>query len=49
VSLDEKSPSHELWIGDATEPPTTLESQSLPQNQWRIHPIIDGCEPVVIV
>ena len=35
-------------VNDAISP-TTLESQNLPQNQWRIHPVIDGCEPVVIV
>jgi hypothetical protein len=35
-------------VNDATSP-TTLESQKLPQNQWQIHPIIDGCQPVVIV
>src|SRR5260370_37118498 len=36
-------------IGNDATAPTTLESQNLPQNQWRIHPVIDGCEPVVIV
>ena len=35
-------------VNDAISP-TTLENQKLPQNQWRIHPIIDGCQPVVIV
>jgi hypothetical protein len=35
-------------VNDATSP-ATLASQTLPQNQWQIHPIIDGCEPVVIV
>lgn len=27
----------------------TIESQQQPQNQWQVHPIIDGCQPVVIV
>jgi hypothetical protein len=35
-------------IGGATSP-ATLESQKQPQNQWQVHPIIDGCQPVVIV
>jgi len=35
-------------IGDATST-ATLENQKLPQNQWQVHPIIDGCQPVVIV
>jgi hypothetical protein len=34
-------------VGDATSP-ATLASQKLPQNQWQIHPILDGCQPVVI-
>jgi DNA-binding NarL/FixJ family response regulator len=43
--LNEKT-IHEL--SDATSL-VTLANQRLPQNQWRIHPIIDGCQPVVIV
>jgi hypothetical protein len=35
-------------LGQATSP-TTIESQKQPQNQWQVHPILDGCEPVVIV
>jgi hypothetical protein len=35
-------------VTDATSP-ATLESQKLPQNQWQIHPLLDGCEPTVIV
>jgi hypothetical protein len=35
-------------VNDATST-VTLENQKLPQNQWQIHPIIDGCQPVVIV
>jgi hypothetical protein len=35
-------------LGDATST-TTIELQKLPQNQWQVHPILDGCEPVVIV
>jgi hypothetical protein len=27
----------------------TLENQQLPQNQWQVHPVIDGCQPSVIV
>ena len=37
-----------LAIIDATSP-ATLANQKLPQNQWQIYPIIDGCQPVVIV
>jgi hypothetical protein len=34
-------------INDATSP-ATLASQQLPQYQWQVHPLIDGCEPPVI-
>jgi hypothetical protein len=35
-------------IGDATST-VTLANQRLPQNQWQVHPLIDGCQPVIIV
>jgi hypothetical protein len=35
-------------VTDATSA-VTLENQKLPQNQWQIHPIVDGCQPVIIV
>lgn len=35
-------------IDDATSP-ATQASQQLPQNQWQVHPVIDGCQPAVIV
>jgi hypothetical protein len=35
-------------IGDATSP-ATLESQKQPQNQWQVHPLIDGCQPLDII
>jgi hypothetical protein len=35
-------------IGDATSP-ATLESQKAPQNQWQVHPLIDGCQPAIIL
>jgi hypothetical protein len=35
-------------ISDATSA-TTLASQKLPQNQWQVHPMLDGCQPVIIV
>jgi hypothetical protein len=35
-------------IGDATST-ATLESQKQPQNQWQVHPIIDGCQPSGII
>jgi hypothetical protein len=35
-------------IGDATSP-ATLASQAQPQNQWQVHPLIDGCQPPIIV
>jgi hypothetical protein len=35
-------------VNDATSP-VTLANQKLPQNQWQVHPLLDGCEPVVIV
>jgi hypothetical protein len=41
----------ERWkvaIDDATST-ATIENQKLPQNQWQIHPLIDGCQPVIIV
>jgi len=34
-------------INDATSP-ATLASQQLPQNQWQVHPLIDGCQPPII-
>jgi hypothetical protein len=38
----------ETAIGQATSS-VTLANQKLPQNQWQVHPIIDGCQPSVIV
>jgi hypothetical protein len=35
-------------VGDATSS-TTLVNQKLPQNQWQVHPLLDGCQPVIIV
>jgi hypothetical protein len=35
-------------IGDATSP-ATLASQAQPQNQWQVHPLLDGCQPPIIV
>jgi len=35
-------------VNDATSP-VTLANQKLPQNQWQVHPLLDGCEPSVIV
>jgi hypothetical protein len=35
-------------VTDATSP-ATLAAQKLPQNQWQVHPLLDGCEPTVIV
>ena len=40
-----------LWlkaIGDATSA-TALANQKLPQNQWQVHPLLDGCQAVIIV
>jgi hypothetical protein len=37
----------ETAIDDATSP-ATVASQQLPQNQWQVHPLIDGCQPPVI-
>jgi hypothetical protein len=31
-------------LGDAVDP-GTIRNQQLPQNQWAIHPLVDGCEP----
>jgi hypothetical protein len=36
----------ETAIGDATSP-ATLTSQMQPQNQWQLHPLIDGCQPPI--
>jgi hypothetical protein len=38
----------QVAIDDATSP-ATLESQKLPQNQWKVHPLIDGCQPPIVV
>jgi hypothetical protein len=35
-------------LGDATST-TVIELQKQPQNQWQVHPILDGCQPIVIV
>jgi hypothetical protein len=35
-------------IDDATSP-ATLASQRQPQNQWRVHPLLDGCQPPIVV
>jgi hypothetical protein len=37
----------EVAIADATSP-ATLASQKKPQNQWRVHPLIDGCQPLIV-
>ncbi len=39
------------WAGAVADARSqaTLESQSLPQNQWHVHPMLDGCQPVIIV
>jgi hypothetical protein len=37
----------ETAIEDATSP-ATLASQQEPQNQWQLHPLIDGCQPPII-
>jgi hypothetical protein len=39
------------WQGaiDGATSPATLASQKLPQNQWQIHPLIDGCESPVVI
>ena len=26
----------------------TLENQKLPLNQWQVHPLLDGCQTVII-
>ena len=35
-------------LGQATST-ETLQSQQQPQNQWQVHPILDGCQPPVII
>jgi hypothetical protein len=35
-------------VTDATSP-STLVNQKRPENQWQVHPIIDGCQPIVVV
>jgi hypothetical protein len=35
-------------LADATST-TTIELQKQPQNQWQVHPILDGCDPTIIV
>lgn len=39
------------WAGAVADARSqaTLESQALPQNQWQVHPTLDGCQPVIIV
>jgi hypothetical protein len=27
----------------------TLENQKQPENQWQVHPIIDGCQPPIVL
>jgi hypothetical protein len=38
----------QVAIEDATSP-ATLASQTQPQNQWQVHPLLDGCLPPIIV
>ena len=36
-----------IWcdlLATAVAPPT-VANQGLPQNQWIIHPLVDGCQP----
>jgi hypothetical protein len=37
----------EVAIADITSP-ATLAGQKQPQNQWRVHPLIDGCQPPIV-
>ena len=48
ANIDELETLWGIALGDATST-TVIELQKLPQNQWQVHPILDGCEPVVIV
>ena len=48
VALEETEKKWQEAVTDATSA-VTLENQKLPQNQWQIHPLIDGCQPVIIV
>ena len=35
-------------IGQATST-DTLENQQQPQNQWQVHPLLDGCQPTGVI
>jgi hypothetical protein len=39
------------WCGLATTATAqgTIELQGLPQNQWTIHPLVDGCAPATVI
>jgi hypothetical protein len=30
---------------DTPNDPATVANQQLPQNQWTVHPLVDGCDP----
>jgi hypothetical protein len=47
ATLNQQTPERVGWCPLITEAgdPQTQTNQQLPQNQWTIHPVIDGCTP----
>lgn len=47
LSINDLGAYVHLWCSmlDGPNDPGTIANQSLPQNQWVIHPLVDGCEP----
>ncbi len=48
ANLDDLEAQWSTMLCDSTST-GTLENQKQPQNQWQVHPIIDGCQPSVVV
>jgi hypothetical protein len=48
VNINDLDARWSVILGQTTSP-VTLENQKHPQNQWQVHPVLDGCQPSVIV
>jgi hypothetical protein len=47
ITIDDLGAYVRHWCSklDGANDPGTIANQGLPQNQWVIHPLVDGCEP----
>jgi len=48
ANLNQREADWSTMLCDSTST-GTLENQKQPQNQWQVHPLIDGCQPSAVV